>query len=348
MSAAPLRDDEQPGVEAVDNPGRRLRIARQAKGLSQNDVASHLHLSVAIVQALEQDEHDRLPGAVFVRGYLRNYARLLGLNDDSLWNGVGGPGDSALTPAPIRAGVRPEIRSSHLAVRVMSWLITLGLLGLLGAWWLGRLDWMHGGQERTAEEEAPSTVAEDGTLVLPEPATLQLPTSTLPQAGEEPAAEQARTAPLPDAAVAQGMAQEVVNRPSLPAEPVPTPGAELQPAFERQRQAVESAPATAADTPTVPEAAAAAASSDAASRHGVVLEFVGPCWVDVRDSTRKFKLFGEMRKGDRRVLEGTPPYSVILGNSPMVRITVEGAPFDVEPYSRGNVARFTIDPANLE
>jgi hypothetical protein len=35
---------------------------------------------------------------------------------------------------------------------------------------------------------------------------------------------------------------------------------------------------------------------------------------------------------------------VILGNSPMVHITVDGKPFDVESHSRGNVARFTLAP----
>ena len=76
----------------------------------------------------------------------------------------------------------------------------------------------------------------------------------------------------------------------------------------------------------------------------IVFEFLGPCWVDIRDSTRKFKLFCEMKKGKRTVLEGTPPYSVILGNSAMVRIMVDGRPFDIESLSHGSVARFTLDP----
>ena len=69
--------------------------------------------------------------------------------------------------------------------------------------------------------------------------------------------------------------------------------------------------------------------------------------MDIRDSTRKFKVFGEMSKGDRHVLGGEPPYSVILGNSPMVRVTVNGKPYDVEAHARGSVARFTLDPDDL-
>ena len=61
MSAQSLREDEQQPLDSVESPGKRLRIARQAKGMSQDDVASHLHLNRSIIQALESDDHDRLP-----------------------------------------------------------------------------------------------------------------------------------------------------------------------------------------------------------------------------------------------------------------------------------------------
>jgi cytoskeleton protein RodZ len=100
----------------------------------------------------------------------------------------------------------------------------------------------------------------------------------------------------------------------------------------------------AASTPEVP--AQEPPATGEALQNEVVFEFLGPCWVDIRDSTRKFKLFGEMNKGKRKVLEGTPPYSVILGNSAMVRVTVNGQPFDVDSLSHGSVARFTLDPTS--
>jgi cytoskeleton protein RodZ len=69
--------------------------------------------------------------------------------------------------------------------------------------------------------------------------------------------------------------------------------------------------------------------------------------VDVRDSSRTFKLFGEMHEGETRTLEGTPPYTLVLGNSPMVQISIDGKPFSTEQYARGGVARFTLDPATV-
>ena len=83
----------------------------------------------------------------------------------------------------------------------------------------------------------------------------------------------------------------------------------------------------------------------AATGGEVVMSFAGPCWVDVRGSDHKYKLFGEMKKGDRRVLGGSPPYSVILGNAAAVTITVDGKALDLSAKSKGNVARFTLDPS---
>jgi cytoskeleton protein RodZ len=44
------------------------------------------------------------------------------------------------------------------------------------------------------------------------------------------------------------------------------------------------------------------------------------------------------------VLGGRPPYKLVIGNSRAVTITVDGEPFDLDRYAKGNVARFTLDP----
>ena len=144
--------------------------------------------------------------------------------------------------------------------------------------------------------------------------------------------------------------------------PAESPAAPAKPT-SATNPAAESASGSASEAESAPEAerlattppeATQEASDDAESTEPtatagdeIVMSFTGPCWVDIRDSERKFKLFGEMSKGDRRVLEGTPPYSVILGNTAAVTITVAGAPFDLDGIARGNVARFTLDPTKL-
>ncbi len=68
--------------------GDMMVAARQAQNLSVTDVANRLKLSVQQVQALEQGAYDRLPGPVFVRGFTRNYARLLKLDPEAMLRAV--------------------------------------------------------------------------------------------------------------------------------------------------------------------------------------------------------------------------------------------------------------------
>lgn len=83
MSEAEVAGGAATGA-AVPRPGQALAEARAARNLSVADVALQLKLSVSQVVALEADAYDRLPGPVFVRGFVRNYARLLELDADAL------------------------------------------------------------------------------------------------------------------------------------------------------------------------------------------------------------------------------------------------------------------------
>ena len=67
--------EHQPQVPV--SPGAQLRAYREAAQLTVDDVAHHLKLARRQVLAIENDEVDALPGPTFVRGFIRNYARLL-------------------------------------------------------------------------------------------------------------------------------------------------------------------------------------------------------------------------------------------------------------------------------
>lgn len=69
--------------------GIRLRQARLAAGLSEEDVASRLKMPVRVVRSLENEDWSRLGAPVFVRGQLRSYSRLLGLSTDSTIESAG-------------------------------------------------------------------------------------------------------------------------------------------------------------------------------------------------------------------------------------------------------------------
>lgn len=106
MSEAEAADKAVTATPA-QRPGRVLSDARAAKGLAVAEVAAQLRLSSSQVIALEADDYDRLPGPVFVRGFVRNYARLLDLDPEKLADSVELP--HASVPASAAIPVSREI-----------------------------------------------------------------------------------------------------------------------------------------------------------------------------------------------------------------------------------------------
>jgi cytoskeleton protein RodZ len=64
----------------METPGNKLRDAREARSLSLDDVAHVTRIPRASLSALEEGRFDRLPAPVFVRGFIRSYARAVGLD----------------------------------------------------------------------------------------------------------------------------------------------------------------------------------------------------------------------------------------------------------------------------
>ncbi len=89
-------DDAPQPPSGAAGPGARLRAAREAAGLSLEQVAQQLKLAPRQVRALEEEDFAQLPGRTFARGFVRNYARLLNLDGDDLLRLLP---DSARTPA---------------------------------------------------------------------------------------------------------------------------------------------------------------------------------------------------------------------------------------------------------
>ena len=66
------------------SPGQKLRAAREQAGLTRVEIADKLFLHVGFVTHLENDAFDQLPGATFVKGYIKSYCRVLGIKSEPL------------------------------------------------------------------------------------------------------------------------------------------------------------------------------------------------------------------------------------------------------------------------
>lgn len=118
--------------------GEQLRAAREARGLTLQDIERTTRIRAKYLQALEEEDFEALPGAVYVRGFLKAYARELGLDPEPLLDQVGSAPEPI--PAPIRSGslLAEPLQPTPLPVAsIVSTLIVLMLIGALsvGVWW---------------------------------------------------------------------------------------------------------------------------------------------------------------------------------------------------------------------
>jgi cytoskeleton protein RodZ len=71
-------------LSPASGPGPMLRLAREARGLSEQQAAEQLNLDVTVVEALEREDFAALGAPVFARGHLRRYGGLLGIGEEQL------------------------------------------------------------------------------------------------------------------------------------------------------------------------------------------------------------------------------------------------------------------------
>ena len=98
--------------------GAKFRKARESKELSLDDISNVTKISARMLQAIEAEDFDQLPGGVFNKGFIRAYAKHLGLNSDDAVNEYLG----CLRQAQIDShagwdsGIRPDPRPPKTAV----------------------------------------------------------------------------------------------------------------------------------------------------------------------------------------------------------------------------------------
>ena len=83
------------------SPGAMLRTARIQRNLKVEQVAKELHLDTRIVTAMENDDQATLPEPIFVQGYLRSYARLVGLSADDIMSSYSAQGRPSPPPLSV-------------------------------------------------------------------------------------------------------------------------------------------------------------------------------------------------------------------------------------------------------
>ncbi|MED5431085.1 MAG: RodZ domain-containing protein, partial [Pseudomonadota bacterium] len=146
-------------------PGERCRKAREAMGWTPAEAAKRMHLSQTYLLALEADDYERLPEATFVKGYLKNYARLLGLPADEVANTFQQMVNEDAFNKPLELPSMPLKRG--LLSRPWVWIVLVLLVVVIGllAWPEGRED-AAVVEESTQQEPLASQASDDEAAEL--------------------------------------------------------------------------------------------------------------------------------------------------------------------------------------
>ena len=163
--------------------GSRLKQARVDKGLALEQVAEEMRLSPDVLNALEADRFDILGAQVFVRGHLRQYALLLGLDADAVMQRYAAqdhPSDEPIVGTePIRIRGEGELR-----VWISLAVVCFVLVALL-VWWLASPDdteqvVANGPPANTAESVSPPAPVQQAPVREPQPAETATPSVQAP------------------------------------------------------------------------------------------------------------------------------------------------------------------------
>lgn len=144
-------------------PGEQLREAREKRDLGIDKVASGLNLDARIIRALESDDSSSLPAPIFVQGYLRSYARLLGLPEDDIVRDYMRHSDEPPPLQVIRVQDKGGVMMRLPSFRLLRNLLLLAVL-LAAGWiaWPLAVDYFNG-------QGAPDDEPQPGELSLPLP-----------------------------------------------------------------------------------------------------------------------------------------------------------------------------------
>ncbi len=298
-----VMSEEMPVTEAA-SPGRALAAARVELKLSVADVSQQIKYSVKQIAAIEADDHAKLPGATFVRGMIRSYAKLVQIDPEPLLAGLGQRDIPHVAAVDLRiSGQEPFVEGGAKSNRIY---VLLSLVALLAVavvayeWRVGPLD--------TGEVVTimPKSASNDASEAAPAPVSAPAPSV--------PALE---SAPMPESALT----------PSVPA-PASMPET---PAMNVQ----------AAQTAVQPSAPSAAAGVGELKR--IELKFDALSWVEIKQVDGKVLLSQLNKAGTTQVVEGVPPFEVVIGNAASTRLKYDGAPVDLRPFFKVDVARLKLE-----
>jgi cytoskeleton protein RodZ len=283
----------------ISSVGEQLRGAREKCGMSLADLAQTLKLGIRQIEALENGDWNVLPGPTFIRGFVRNYARAIGIDHAALMTQldqvIAKPASVLSVPETAPANVSYSSSGGRDDRRVV-------LVGLFAALLAALVYFLLPDDLAELRQQTQSLI--DSLSRKDEPPAVAAP-AAVPQSSE-PVFPPGTTP------------QQIMNPQSV------TPLEQLAPASAQPGAPAEK-------------------QVDGASTSTLSFEIVRESWIEVKDRDGQVILSQRLLAGSQKVLSGNGPLTLHIGYAPGVKMQWRGQVVDLEPHTRGDVARLVLE-----
>ncbi|MFC3150228.1 RodZ domain-containing protein [Litoribrevibacter euphylliae] len=295
--------------------GKILASARSEQGMTTDMVAARLCLTEGYIKALEAGQYETLPGDTFIRGYLRNYADIVGLNGEELVRIYIEQQNSAREAEALEASQRQKSSGSNkLPILGLAIVILVVIAVVIG---LGMEEGKNSQSDSTStatEPEISSSEAENVQSVEAN-SSLDVVEETTPESRLD---EEQPSDPV------TSDESEVTEEMSVNEQP--------------EQDMLESVSEIEADS----EDLQAEEQVLADVKEELSFTFTGDCWYQVVDSTGAKLAERTKSAGDTSSVEGIPPFTITLGDTTAVELMFQGQSVDLSPYFERKSARFKV------
>lgn len=288
--------------------GEVLRGAREASGMSTREVGRKLKLPSSVVATIESGRLDQL-APIYRRGYVFNYARLLGVDTGELCEHLDREDNQPPELREVLQVNRGAWRFERY-LRVATYVFTTAFIAIPLIWIFVKVsaDFFESSDSTANVLVAENQKSEDTRVSL----RLERLAQTLGDlAGDD----------QPDSQHLSASTMPILNllSSSAPREVAPESG--IGPL--RESPLSDFSPLVESDTSEL------------------VLHVGDSCWVEITDAVGRRVEYNLLRPG-RHVYRGAAPFEVMLGKAADVSITLDGNPVNFSGYIRANVARFEV------
>jgi cytoskeleton protein RodZ len=343
--AAGARDEDSRSARRAVTIGELLRETREQYGASIEQIGAALRIRPVFLQAIEDNNYDRLPGPVYAVGFVRTYADYLGLDGASIAQRFKSEA-AGLETKPDLSFPMPVPERSMPGGALL--LVALIVAACAYAVWYYRA---AGDRVRTAGvAEVPAQLI---PLPPPAPASEQSPEAVPPEGGSSAASGSPPAMPSIEVPTPQSTA------PSAPPEPAGAqpvmrpgvaPGAGGQAAMTPPPTSVQPEPAR---LPAIPEPPAAAPTLDTPRVYGItngpvriVIKATADSWIQVRDTSQTVVAMRILKPGESYRVPDRPGLTLATGNAGALDVMVDGRP--VAPLGPvGKRRSVALDPERL-